>query len=291
MTARDVDHGLEARVPFRFECQRSGRCCTSGDGHVFLAEGESDALASRLGSDPTAFRERYTRTVPDPRTGELREALREQVDADGAGRCVLLEGSNECSVYDVRPEQCRRFPFWPSIMESEEGFERARATCPGIEPVVAEAAREAAFGELAELYREVEAVVERSHSVCLARGLCCRFEEADHALYATALEADYAAAMQPDASPPEAPGRCPYHVRGSCTAREVRPLGCRTYFCDPQTQDALSAVHEERLAQIRAIARKHGYTRSYAPFPALLAARGVGRAEGADSGESREERR
>ena len=107
-------------------------------------------------------------------------------------------------------------------------------------------------------------------------GLCCRFEEADHLLYATALEADFAAHKQPDAPAPEAEGRCPYHVGGVCTAREGRPIGCRTYFCDPTTEVALQEVHEETLARLRAMERSLGYPAAYAPFPALLEARGVG---------------
>ena len=272
------DRAAEAVVPFRFECHRCGRCCTAGEGHVWLADGEAERLAEAVGAEPAAFRERYVRTVVDPAGGRMREALREAVDADGEGRCVFLEGTNHCRVYDARPSHCASFPHWPSVLETRAGFERARETCPGIEPLDGGGAREAAFAELEALYAELDRVVERSRSVCLARGLCCRFEEAGHDLFATGLEADFAAARRPDAPPPEAPGRCPYHVEGRCTAREARPIGCRTYFCDPGGEEALAAVHEEFLGRLRAIERRHGRPRAYARFPALLAARGVGAA-------------
>jgi Fe-S-cluster containining protein len=278
MTAADTrDPGLAGVVPFRFECRRSGRCCTHGDGHVWLEPGEDALLAAARAMTPAAFRARHVRTVTDPRSGELREALTESTDAPaGNGRCSLLEGANHCSVYDARPAHCRSFPYWPSVLADADGFERARAVCPGIR-IEDEAARERrAFGELAAIYREVDAAVERSRAVCLARGLCCRFEDAGHLLYATALEVAYAAHVGPDAPPPEAPGRCPYHVAGRCTARAARPLGCRTYFCDKGPEDALAATHEHFLARIREVERRHGIAPSYAPFPAALAARGVG---------------
>ena len=264
--------GAEGVVPFRFECHRCGRCCTHGAGYVWLAEGEARRLAESLGVDPERFEREACATVRDPHTGRLRQTLK--LDADG--RCPLLEGSNECTAYEARPAHCSSFPFWDSVLADRRGFERAEAICPGIEREVDSAARAAAFEELRALYREVDAVVERSHSVCLARGLCCRFEEAGHDLYATALEADFAAATEPAAPPPEAPGRCPYHVAGRCTAREARPLGCRTYFCDPQTQPALEAQHELFLRRIREIAARAGLSPAYAPFPDMLARRGVG---------------
>ena len=68
---------------------------------------------------------------------------------------------------------------------------------------------------------------------------------------------------------------CPYHVAGRCTAREGRPLACRTYFCDTRTESVLSEAHEHFLRRLRAIEREHAYPASYAEFPRLLAARGV----------------
>lgn len=233
-------------------------------------------MAEHLGMTEGAFRERHVRTVPDPRQpGVLRETLREVQEGRG-GRCTLLEGQNHCSVYTDRPEHCRTFPYWPSVLETEDGFEAARATCPGIRVEPTEAQRQEAFARLEQIYADLEATLAAVRPVCIARGVCCRFEEADHVLYATGLEADYAASKLPEAPAPEADGRCPYHVAGRCTAREGRPLGCRTYYCDPTMLPALEATHERLLGRIREIEEDLGYPVSYAPFPALLADRGVG---------------
>jgi Fe-S-cluster containining protein len=296
---RAADPGLEGVRPFRFDCHRCGHCCTHGDGHVWLEPGEDARLARALDLDVDVFRERFVRTVTDPRTGVLRESLREEAAASGAsssgnGRCALLAGENHCTVYTDRPRHCATFPYWESVLDDSDGFERARAICPGIRPEVSAEARAAAFEELRALYARVEQVVRNSRAVCLARGVCCRFEEADHLLFATALEADYAAHALPDAPPPAAPGRCPYHVGGLCTAREGRPLGCRTYFCDAGPGAALEVEHEAFLREIRAIEARHGYEPTYASFPELLRVRGVGvggaDGEGSDAGTADEER-
>ena len=62
------------------------------------------------------------------RVGE-RLSLREGAN----GACCLLEGLSECSVYDARPDQCRSFPYWPSILAGGEALGEAAAYCPGLE--------------------------------------------------------------------------------------------------------------------------------------------------------------
>lgn len=269
------DPGLEGVVPFSFSCQRSGRCCTFGEGHVWLEEGEIETLAAILDMKPAAFIARHVRQVPDPKSGQLRTALR-----DEQGRCVLLEGTRDCTVYEQRPVHCRTFPYWPSVLDDPSGFENARAVCPGIAVIVPEDLRERAFAELEALYAELEVELNELSPRCELSGLCCRFEEADHELYATGLEADFTADRHPQAPEPEAEGRCPYHVAGRCQAREGRPLGCRTYYCDDSKREGLEALHESYLARVRELESGLGYPASYGLFPAMVGARGIGRGGG-----------
>lgn len=241
---------------------------------MWLGADELEGLARARGTTAAAFAVRFVRRAVDPRDGRERLALSE----DRRGACALLDGCAHCTVYAARPRQCREFPFWPRALADEEAFERARAVCPGIALEVEPAVRERAFAALVELYAEVDRLVAAALPLCVLSGDCCRFEQAGHELFATALEADYAAWRHPDAPAPEAPGRCPYHVAGRCTAREGRPLGCRTYFCDRRTEDELAEAHEHFLARLRALERELGYPAAYGRFPALLAARGVGAA-------------
>jgi len=141
---------------------------------VWLLEGEVERMAARLGMEVEAFRRLHVRTVPDPGgSGELRETLRERQEGDG-GRCTLLEGRNECSVYGDRPEHCRTFPYWPSVLETDAGFERAKATCPGLRAEPSEAVRKAAFEQLEAVSAALEALLAAGWSASIMRGVCSR---------------------------------------------------------------------------------------------------------------------
>ena len=269
--------GSDGVRPFQFSCQRSGNCCSGGAGYVWIDAREIAPMAAALGQSNESFTAEHVRRVNDPRTGEERLSLRERSGAGPSGAaCALLEGVRQCRVYDVRPQHCRAFPFWPSILSDESAFERARSTCPGITVLPVAEVRAAAFQAVQALYDELDATIASHRPLCTQRGTCCRFEDAGHELFATALESDYAAHCHPAAPAPEAPGRCPYHVAGACTAREGRPIGCRTYFCDPRTESALQEVHEDFLARLRRIERECGFPAAYGRFPAMLAGRGVG---------------
>ncbi|MCA8912053.1 MAG: YkgJ family cysteine cluster protein, partial [Planctomycetes bacterium] len=37
-----------------------------------------------------------------------------------------------CGIYEVRPTQCRTYPFWPDIMRAPETWQREAQQCPGI---------------------------------------------------------------------------------------------------------------------------------------------------------------
>ena len=76
------------------------------------------------------FFERYTRTV------EGRPSLDEIKRSRGQFDCIFLrwdeEGKSQCSIYPVRPTQCRTWPFWPENIRSRRDWEAAAKTCPGM---------------------------------------------------------------------------------------------------------------------------------------------------------------
>lgn len=106
----------------RFSCRRCGACCTGEPGHVWLGDGEAEALAARLGLGVAAFLERHARRVYGL------WSLREEAD----GRCVFFEPGAGCAVYEARPRQCRTWPFWPRILADREAWEREAVDCPGM---------------------------------------------------------------------------------------------------------------------------------------------------------------
>lgn len=109
----------------RFECTACGRCCKNhGEGYeyVFSTRVERRLIASRLGMSARAFEAKYTERV----AGSLSFISKGQA-------CVFLDEAGQCSIYDLRPKQCRTFPFWPELLDSEGAWERDVASfCPGV---------------------------------------------------------------------------------------------------------------------------------------------------------------
>lgn len=253
------DPGLDGVVPFRFACHRCGHCCSGGSGFVWLEEREIAGLAAALGATEDSFRRRHVRVARDPRSGRERLALTE-VDARG-GRCSLLLGRNTCGVYAARPAHCRDFPYWDSVLADRDGFEAARATCPGIAVVVPPEVRARAFAELEALRARLTPRTE-------FRACCLRGDGAD-AHFASALEVDDALAHEADdaATRRERDTALPHGDDDAARGRGCRfgahaPLSCR--FADDG---------EVLRAEVRAIERRTGYPAAYAELGGLLAAR------------------
>jgi len=106
----------------RFGCQACGQCCGGEPGYVWLDESELAEIARFLGLPPQEFRSIYVRRL------WRGMSLREKPNLD----CVLLDGQGRCTAYEVRPLQCRAWPFWPSNLRSRCAWEEAAARCPGI---------------------------------------------------------------------------------------------------------------------------------------------------------------
>ena len=121
---------------------------------------------------------------------------------------------------------------------------------------------------LRRIYAAAEADL-RAHPelFCELSGRCCRFEEAGHQLFLTALEYREMAAR--GGPPPEVKRRaaaaaCPWLEDGLCANREGRALACRTYFC---SDEALAAeITEKWHRAIRAIHDEHGLEYRYGPL-------------------------
>ena len=105
----------------RFRCTRCGHCCTGEPGFVWITDEELAAIAAHRGESLEEVRSLYSRWTDRGRT------LREKVNGD----CVFYDRQEGCTVYPVRPPQCRTWPFWESNVASPEDWDRTRAVCPG----------------------------------------------------------------------------------------------------------------------------------------------------------------
>jgi Fe-S-cluster containining protein len=105
----------------RFTCTMCGKCCTGEPGFVWVTDEELAKLAKFAGEPEQEFRAVYTRTIRGRRT------LKEKANGD----CVFYDREIGCTVYPVRPAQCRTWPFWESNLKSPKAWEKTEAVCPG----------------------------------------------------------------------------------------------------------------------------------------------------------------
>jgi Fe-S-cluster containining protein len=116
----------------KFTCTACGDCCTGGHGFVWLLDAEIDRMAAHLGLSRAGFLKRHCRTV------EGKISLNERRNAKGEYDCIFLKphpdnpAARGCSIYPVRPTQCRTFPFWPENLTSKTAWVRAARGCPGM---------------------------------------------------------------------------------------------------------------------------------------------------------------
>jgi Fe-S-cluster containining protein len=130
---------------------------------------------------------------------------------------------------------------------------------------------------LERLYADLDADVAAMEPTCWNRGLCCRFGAAGHRLFVTTLELVYFASglTQRDGRLREVEAtrdRCPYQIDGRCTARDVRPLGCRVYFCQASNRWWQPRMSERWLARLKELHVAFGVPYVYVEWLAGLAA-------------------
>ncbi len=82
-------------------------------------------MSEATGLSLDAFIEIYCRKI-DMGAFKL-VSLKEKENFD----CIFLSEAG-CSVYDARPEQCRTYPFWASVLEDQESWDAEARSCPGI---------------------------------------------------------------------------------------------------------------------------------------------------------------
>ncbi len=107
----------------RFECSGCGNCCRNHGGYsyVYLNQNEVAQISTHLGLEQAEFLEEYC----VPADGYI--SLRMDQPA-----CPFLDEGNRCSIYSVRPTQCRTWPFWTENLNPGTWESEVRTTCPGV---------------------------------------------------------------------------------------------------------------------------------------------------------------
>lgn len=118
------DHKPFYEKGLQFECTKCGKCCTGFPGYVYLSETDIKKIAGFLHMDTESFLKKYTKRVRV--FNERRYSLTEKPHFD----CIFWDGI--CSIYSVRPYQCRTYPFWKRHLISEREWLKTGELCPGI---------------------------------------------------------------------------------------------------------------------------------------------------------------
>jgi uncharacterized protein len=126
----------------RFTCTQCGNCCTGEPGYVWISRTEIKRLAEHLKLTTRQVIEQYCRKI------DGKYSLREHRNQRGEYDCIFLKEEKlamrpngqtvvhtrrTCTVYPVRPLQCRTWPFWTENLRSRERWERSGRRCPGID--------------------------------------------------------------------------------------------------------------------------------------------------------------
>lgn len=112
----------------KFTCTQCGNCCSGPPGFVWTSADERRKIAEHLGMDLEVFNKTYTHRVGN------RHSLKEQGQGENLD-CIFLEtngGERTCSIYTVRPVQCRTWPFWTENLRSGSAWDSAADGCPGM---------------------------------------------------------------------------------------------------------------------------------------------------------------
>jgi len=109
----------------KFTCTQCGNCCSGDPGYVWATKEEIARISEFLGRTDQWLDKKHLRRVG------FRYSLTERPDGD----CIFLtrdKGKVGCSIYPVRPLQCRTWPFWTTNVASADAWARTSQNCPGM---------------------------------------------------------------------------------------------------------------------------------------------------------------
>ena len=101
------------------EC--GGKCCKGESGYIWTNPLEMQKIANFLNISVDEFKKFYLIKV------DYKFSIKEKQYEDGYA-CVFFN-DGKCSIYEVRPNQCRTFPFWDFF---KTNISEVKKECPGI---------------------------------------------------------------------------------------------------------------------------------------------------------------
>lgn len=109
----------------QFTCTQCGKCCCGEPGIVYFSQEEFERLAAFLKKTKNISRETLVSQFMRP----YRDAFTARDDFPD-GHCIFFD--HGCTVYEVRPSQCRDFPFWRCNLRDINAWNETAKSCPGM---------------------------------------------------------------------------------------------------------------------------------------------------------------
>ena len=113
------------------------------------------------------------------------------------------------------------------------------------------------LASLTRLYAQTDAELAGTGVVCMAGGACCKFDLTEHRLYVSTGELALLSIVPPPRPNRCRRRRCPWQTGPRCDARNNRPLGCRTFFCDKRQKDFRDDFYERTYREIRSLHQRY----------------------------------
>jgi len=279
-----------------FECHKCGRCCSGPtEGYIWVTKPEIQLIANHLNMPPEDFKRKYLSRVG------FRKSIKE---VPRTHDCVFLQQTSEgkrCTIYPVRPAQCRSWPFWPGNLSSPYNWNLAAQRCPGInrgpaftpeqiqtkqntknwwreekntETHRCHCERSEAISpliqEVTDIYQWLDNQLKGKSPACVTCGKCCDFEAYDHRLYVTTPEIMFFAdKIESQNIKKMMTGRCSYQKDDKCTVYPYRFAGCRIFNCkaDPDFQSYLT---ESVIKKFKSLCDEFDVPYRYVDLPTAL---------------------
>lgn len=102
----------------------SGNCCIGESGYIWINALEIEALANYLKISIEELKSKYL--FKEGYKFSIKEV---KLDKNNFACCFFNIEKKQCMIYEVRPIQCRTFPFWSYF---KDNIDEVYKECPGI---------------------------------------------------------------------------------------------------------------------------------------------------------------
>ncbi|TEY03524.1 YkgJ family cysteine cluster protein [Campylobacter sp. US33a] len=100
-------------------CEKcGGKCCIGESGNIFANKDELEAIAKFLNLNFEDFEQGFLRKVG------LKYSFQEVRFEEGFACIFFDQNRRKCSIYELRPSQCRTFPFWEYFKKNKKELQK-----------------------------------------------------------------------------------------------------------------------------------------------------------------------